>query len=104
MVVVTRHAEKRIRERLGIRKRRVQEHAEKVFRLGVPRREVAGKLHRFLKKEYHVADANNIRVFGLFVYVFDGATLITVFDVPQKMRGQALAANKKRVGGGRGSA
>ena len=81
---VTRHASKRMRERVGIPKKAVQRTAQLALDYGYRHSQTRGKLNEFLNKVYlQQGTANNMRVFGDKVYVFCGNTLVTVLQIPQ---------------------
>lgn len=95
---VTRHASKRIRQRIGIPKDAVERNADKALRSGVPRTEYGGQLRRYLDALYHryACTANNILTYNDHVYVFSGGILITVLHLPSKYLKAAQAQQKKR--------
>ena len=98
-MIVTRHADKRIRQRVGIPRRAIVPHVQKVFGCGTHRLSTKGNLYRYLDKKYHVnRSANNVVLHGLFIYFFRDDTLITVLDVPPSLRSHALSLIKR--GGG----
>ena len=82
-IKVTRHAEKRIRERSGIPKRAIKRSAQLAFDTGYRHSETKGRLREFLDAVYlREGTANNMRVFGDKVYVFCNHTLVTVLQIP----------------------
>lgn len=85
-VIVTRHGEKRIRKRLGIKKKCANRTAEKAMAFGVTHAEATGKLSRYLDSVYlPYRTANNMRVYNRAVYLFHGDTLITVLALPKQL-------------------
>lgn len=85
---VTKHAEKRLRERLGIPKKACSRHAQKALDEGLKHSELSGRAKRyfdglFLRKHA----ASKLRVYGEFVFLFNtGDVLITVLDIPDSLR------------------
>jgi len=95
--VVTKHAETRIRKRVGLPRCRVQDHAELVWDKGVRHKDTNGSLNKFITKKFLVnTNANNIKVYGTFIYIFAGKTLATVLDAPPGLRNQSKKATKKK--------
>lgn len=95
---VTRHAEHRTRERVGIPKKAVRRAAAKAMTDGIPHSHIVGRLRRYLDWLYQQGNgaADNIMVYGDFIYLFDGDTLITVLDMPSQCRKQAAELTRKR--------
>lgn len=89
-VNVTRHGEKRSRQRLGVKKKSVGKAAEKALAYGVTHAEAKGSLCRYLNGLYlSHGSANNMRVYNRCVYLFRGTSLITVLNLPRKYIAQA---------------
>ena len=85
-VVVTRHAKKRIRQRLGINKKATEREAEKALRFGVTHAEAKGKLCRHLDGIFLTNyKPNNMRVYNHSVYLFRDTRLITVMQLPKQL-------------------
>lgn len=85
-VAVTRHAEKRIRQRLGINKSATERAAEKAMKYGITHKDSKGSLHRYLDSVFLAyRKANNLRVYNRNVYLFGGTTLITVIPLPSNL-------------------
>lgn len=95
---VTRHAEHRTRERVGIPKKAVRRAAAKAITKGIKRTEAEGGLRRYLDWLYWRGNggADNIVVYGDKVYLFGGDTLITVLTVPSCHKKQAARLMRKR--------
>lgn len=84
---VTRHAEMRIRERLGIPKSAVKRNAAKALSEGIPYCETNGPLKIYLQWLFlQKQEANNIRVMCRYVYLFQEELLITVIQLPSEYR------------------
>ena len=87
MTRVTRHAAKRMKERLDISKRTIDKNAERALQLGVKHSDTSGSLHRYITSLYWKDQtANNARIYCGNVYIFHNETLITVFPLPQRYR------------------
>lgn len=87
---ITRHGDRRMRERMGIPRKSVQRMATRALREGIPRTETKGSLRRYLDALYHYNEnANNIRVWSEKVWIFSGNTLITVLDLHQRYKNRA---------------
>ena len=84
---VTRHAEMRIRERLGIPRSAVRRNVAKALNEGIPYYETNGPLKTYLRWLFlQKQEANNIRVMCHYVYLFKEELLITVVPLPSKYR------------------
>ena len=87
MVIVTKHAKKRFKQRVGLPKRICLANAEKAFTVGFRHCDARGKAGRYLDKLFlEHRTANNLRVYGQFVYVFKGNLLITIVGLPKSVR------------------
>lgn len=86
---VTKHAEVRLIERLGLNKKAVKRATERAFLKGKSFVIFNGSLRRYLDKLYLThKKADNIKVFGNFIYLFRGTLLITVFELPKNYQKQ----------------
>lgn len=84
---LTEHAKDRGKERLGLAKAALLRTAEIALRDGFKHRELSGPLRRYVDGLYlKRGTANNIRIHGEQVFVFDGDKLITVHPAPQHLR------------------
>lgn len=102
-IVVTKHAEKRIRQRLGINKKSTEKAAEKALQMGVTHSETKGKLCRHLDGIFLLNhNPTNMRVYNHAVYLFRGTKLITVIPLPKNLWTQAdkLQRQKKEMQNG----
>lgn len=98
MCVVTHHAERRTRQRLGVPKKAVRRVADKALTDGLCRAETEGGLKRYLDRLYIRGNgaASNIIIYGDKVYLFDGDILITILNLPARHMKQAARLRKKR--------
>lgn len=86
-VVVTKHAAKRTKERVGLSKKIADKNAQKALECGITHAETTGRLSRYLDSLYfHNKTANNIRIYQRNVYIFNQNTLITILPLPAKYR------------------
>ena len=84
--MVTKHAEKRIRQRCGVSKKAAQRMTEKVYKYGMTHSETTGKLKKYVDSLYfYNRIANQIRLYGDKVYLFHNKDLITVIQVPNNL-------------------
>lgn len=89
MPTITKHAEKRIKQRLGLGKKAVLRLAERALTQGKTHAEFTGGMKRFLDKVYlSHKTANNLRVLNYYVFIFCNDTLITVLSLPRKYHRQ----------------
>ena len=87
-VVVTTHAAKRFKQRVGLSKKACQAQAERAMESGYSHADAKGRAKRSLDKLFlEHRTANNIRVYGEHVYLFAGSTLVTVLNLPKSVRG-----------------
>lgn len=84
---VTNHAKDRMKERLGINISAQQKMADKAYKFGIKHNETSGSLKRFLDREYlSHKEADNMRIYGDFLYLFCNKNLITVIVLPNKYK------------------
>ena len=80
---VTKHAKKRMRQRVGADKGNFDKIANRALIHGIPREETDGHLRRRMDAEYHKHQtADNCRFYANKIYVFCKYNLITVLDAP----------------------
>lgn len=93
---VTNHAGLRIRERIGANKKSVQAIADRALQIGLSHSDLTGKLKRYIDATYlKCKTANNIKIYAEKVYLFNGATLITVISLPTGLKRLANKLSKK---------
>lgn len=82
---VTKHAQKRIRERCGLPKKAVQRMADKALVEGVRHKDTVGALHKWVDGLFLQArNGNNIRLYGNHAFIFHDEILITVINIPPR--------------------
>ena len=88
MIAITNHAKKRIKQRCGIKKKALPDHIHKVFTQGFKHCDAKGRARRYLDGIFlKYGKANNMRVYGNFIYLTNNNTLITLVPLPRNMRG-----------------
>jgi nuclear transport factor 2 (NTF2) superfamily protein len=94
---VSRHGERRARQRVGLPKRAVERNAQRALTEGIGYREASGALRRYIGWLYESYDGNgnNIRIYGDKVWIFHDAILITVLNVPGEHRKAAKWQQRK---------
>lgn len=87
MIKVSRHAERRMRERCGYGKKTCQRMAERAFQNGITADSATGKLKSYMDDlfEYN-RTGNNIRIYGEHIYIFCDSSLITVMSLPAEYK------------------
>ena len=81
---VTRHAEERSRERLGVKKGAVNRLAQRALSFGLKHKQTTGRLREYCDSMYlRYQKADNMRIYGRFLYLFCQDTLITVVHLPK---------------------
>lgn len=107
-VLVTDHAAKRIRERLGLNKKSIQRNAQTAWYKGMRREEAGSRLRKYLDgmffEEMRLSGGKNkldLRVHGEYVYLFDrwqdnNWGLITLWKLPGNLRKLYNAQRKKQ--------
>lgn len=92
---VTKHGERRIRERIGVPKRAVERMAGKALSDGHKHSDFSGAMRRYLNSVFlDHKNANNMRVYNQHLFIFDGETLVTVWLLPAKFRNAAINASR----------
>lgn len=94
--IVSRHGEKRLRQRVGLPKKAVERNAQKALVDGIDHRNAPGDLRRYLAALYNRYDGNgnNIKVYNDKVYIFHDTVLITVLNLPPPYRKAAMGKQK----------
>lgn len=85
-VYITKHAKRRTKQRVGIKKKDIETNAQKVLEYGLTQTEAKGDLARYMSKVYlRNGIPNNIRAYQHKLYLFKGNVLITVLDIPPQL-------------------
>ena len=99
-VHITKHGDKRTRERLGINKSAVEKNTKKALEFGIKHSETTGKLYKYITALYfNNPDCSNIRIYNRNVYIFNKNILVTVMQLPQRYHAAAdkIAKNKEKL-------
>lgn len=84
-VIVTKHSEKRTKERVGLSKKLADKNAQKALEFGITHGETKSGLKRYLDKLYfNNPSINNLRIYHHYVYLFADNRLVTIIGLPQK--------------------
>lgn len=68
------------------------------FTNGMKQEDATGQLNRWMASLYCAnMDANNIRIYGNYVYIFCGITLVTVLHVPHRLKNHVNEQKKRLV-------
>lgn len=84
-VYVTRHAEKRLKERVGWNRNTQNRMVKKVVDGGRYAEDIKGSLGIFLRKKLALNPGTMI-VYGQYLYIFRDSYLITAYDIHRYMR------------------
>jgi len=95
---VTKHAEKRIKERINIPKASIDRIAGKAISDGLKHGDVSGRLKKYVDSLYFTNKAaNNIRIYNQKVFLFTkDMTLITVLPLPNNLK-KCVEKDKKKL-------
>jgi len=96
-IQLTQHAVDRAKERLGWNESTLRRMMVKVADQGVPQRETKGRLLRWLNamsRDHRKGDGTVL--WSHHVFVIQGGTLITVFELPKEYQRAATDAAAKR--------
>lgn len=84
---ISNHARQRMKERCGFNRKSQERMVEKAFNEGITHKQTKGKMNRWVTSLFFKnCNANNIRLFGDFAYVFCGETLVTVIGIPINLK------------------
>jgi hypothetical protein len=93
---VSKHARQRAIERLGLNPAAFERLAARALELGLKHADVGGRLQAFVDSLYLAnRNANNVRIYGEYVYLFQGDHLITVWKLVGDLKKDALKLQKK---------
>lgn len=84
---ISNHARQRMKERCGFNRKEQDRMAEKAFYQGITHKQTKGRLHKWVTSLFFKnCNANNIRLFGDFAFIFAGKTLVTVIPIPSNLK------------------
>lgn len=76
-----------MKERCGFNKKAQGRMAQKAFDEGITHNQTTGRLNKWVTSLFFKnCNANNIRLYGGFVYIFADDTLITVMGIPSNIK------------------
>lgn len=85
-MIITKHAQRRMRQRCGVGKNSVKHMAKKVYDFGMTHSDTTGNLKKWVDGLYfYNKSANQIRLYGDKAYIFHNQVLITVVQIPQNL-------------------
>lgn len=83
---ITEHAHHRMKERMGLPRSARAAAAARAMQFGIRREDAVGPLRDYLSRNWE-RDTNTLRVYGNFVFAFEGERLVTVFELPKNLKG-----------------
>ena len=76
-----------MKERCGFNRKSQERMAKKAYQKGTTHSQTRGRLNKWVTSLYfRNRNADNIRIYGDYAYIFCGETLVTVFPVPADLR------------------
>lgn len=95
--VISHHARCRARQRFSLTGAGFQKLASRALVYGIPREQTRGQLRRYLDELWmQYGTANNIRLYGEYLFLFSGALLITTWHLPAAYRKHATRYSRIR--------
>lgn len=93
---VTKHAKKRIHQRMGINRKSAEKISKRALREGFEVREFKGSFRRYLDSKFLQQKNVKIKIYleNVFLFSLDG-WLVTVFPVPSKYKRYLRKVNDK---------
>lgn len=86
-IEVSRHAYERLHERCGLSRKAATRMAEKAFYTGMKHSDTRGQINRWITSLYfNNKNANNLRLYGNFAYIFCNKILVTVLEIPNNLK------------------
>ena len=96
-IQVSKHAEKRLRERCGLNNKSLNRMVNKAFASGIKHSDTKGKLCKWVTSLYfNNQQANNIRLYGDKAFIFCDNILVTVIQIPSSLRNDMKVLVKER--------
>ena len=87
-----------MKSRNGIKYKSQERLIARVLEFGISRKDVTGQLAKYFDRLYlsFGKTANNIRIYGDYVYIMNDETLITTYPVDKKLSSQIKGVFAKR--------
>ena len=107
-VIVTDHAYKRVKERMGLNRSAADKLSSKAFSRGIRHTETRCILHKYIDERCtsDTRKGNDVRIYGEFVYCFlthkggrnnkDTTRLLTVYGIPNELKNQAISSKRRQ--------
>lgn len=93
---LTNHATERMNERCGLNKKSAIRLADKALKNGISHKDTNGSLNKYLTKLFfYNNNANNIKLYGEYIFVFADELLITVMCLPNKYKKEVNRIRKQ---------
>lgn len=97
-MVITNHAYERAKERLGWTQKVLDKMSSKALSEGIKHSDTKGRLNKYITATYFsYKSANNIRIYGENVYLFDKDVLITIYQLPNNLKTHGNITQKNRA-------
>ena len=94
---MSNHATDRMNERCGLNKKSAERLSKLALENGISHSDTSGSLNRYLTKLFfYNKTANNIRIYGEYVYIFCDDILITVMPLDNKYKKTVRNINTKK--------
>lgn len=85
-MIVTKHAQKRLKERCRLSKKASERLANIAYEQGMRHNETTGNLRKWVDSLYFYNEtANNIRLYGDKAFIFCDYKLVTVLQIPHTL-------------------
>jgi hypothetical protein len=85
-IQLTKHALDRAKERLGVKESGLTKLAKRAMKRGISHKKSKGRVRKFFDglhtNPLYSNSVNNVRIYGEYVYLFNGSKLVTLFEVP----------------------
>jgi len=83
--IVTNHAKKRTKERLGLSKKSADKITQKALDFGIKISDTKGSLRKYLDFLYEShKNSNNTRIYNRKIYLFHNNICITIINLPNR--------------------
>lgn len=93
---ITNHAKVRAEQRLNLPLEPFLKLSAKALVTGLSHNQTTGRLNKYVTRLYMQGkSANNIKIYGEFIYLFQNDKLITVFAVPNDLKAISNKLQKK---------
>jgi len=86
-VIITDHAFDKIKERMGFKKKVAIKMTKMAIEKGLSHKDTKGRLNKYITSLWgYNKNANNIKIYGHYIFIFSGNTLITVYLLPNNLK------------------